>query len=164
MTTDLKTSLTYNNNVIEKIVGHATEHVPGLLAVSGGFLANFRDKLVNNDDVRTGVNVEVGTEEVAVDLDIIVEYGKDIPAIVEELKKLIAKDIADITHLKLVELNVKVVDTKTREQHEADSVTVQDRVTEAAQTTGEFVAEKTTQAKEAVEHGAQVVKEKVAEQ
>lgn len=43
MTTDnIKSSLTYNDKVIEKIVGHALENVDGLLQVSGGFFSNLK--------------------------------------------------------------------------------------------------------------------------
>lgn len=161
--TELRTSLSYDNKVIEKIVGHSVENVEGLLAINGGFFANVRDKLVNSEDVTSGVNVEVGTEEIAVDLEVIVEYGKDIPAIVEKIKSVIAKDVKFMTKLNLVELNVKVIDVKTKEQHEADTVTLQDRVTDAAQTTGDFVSEKTAQAKEVVEQGRETIKEKFAE-
>lgn len=77
---DIKTSVTYEEKVIAKIVGHALESVDGLLAVSGGFFSNLKNSVVNSDSVTDGVNVEVGTKEVAVDLDIVVEYGKDIPA------------------------------------------------------------------------------------
>ena len=38
-------------------------------------------------------------------------------------------------------MNVNVVDIKTKEQHEADSVSLQDRVTGAVESTGEFVSE-----------------------
>lgn len=160
--TELKTTLTYENKVIEKIVGHSVESVDGLLAVNGGFFANVRDKLINTEDVTSGVNVEVGKEEIAVDLEIIAEYGKDIPNVVDQIKTVISKDVKAMTHLTLVELNVKVVDVKTKEQHEADSVTLQDRVTDAAQTTGEFVSEKTAQAKEVVEQGKEAIQEKIA--
>ena len=38
-------------------------------------------------------------------------------------------------------MNVNVVDIKTKEQHEDDSVSLQDRVTGAVESTGEFVSE-----------------------
>ena len=73
--------LTYADKVIEKIVGLALESVDGLLAVDGGFLANLKDKLVNTENVRSGVNVEVGKKQVAVDLSIVAEYQKHLPTI-----------------------------------------------------------------------------------
>lgn len=70
----IRGELTYEDKVIEKIVGLALENVDGLLGVNGGFLANLKDKLVNTESVRDGVNVEVGKKQVAVDLDIVAEY------------------------------------------------------------------------------------------
>lgn len=155
---DIKTSVTYEEKVIAKIVGHALESVDGLLAVSGGFFSNLKNSVVNSDSVTDGVNVEVGTKEVAVDLDIVVEYGKDIPAIVESIKAIVSQNVEVMTHLKVVELNANVVDVKTK----ADSVTVQDRVSDAAQATGNFASEQAGKAKAAISSGAEKTKEAVS--
>lgn len=156
---NIKGHLTYEDKVIEKIVGLALESVPGLLSVSGGFLSNLKDKLVNTDTTRDGVNVEVGTKEVAVDLDIVAEYEAHVPTVFAAIKTVVEREIKKMTDLNVIEVNVNVVDIKTREQYEADSVSLQDRVTEVAHTTGEFVSEKTGQAKEAIGHGAEKVKD-----
>jgi len=149
-TTQIKSTLTYDDKVIEKIVGHALENVGGLLAVTGGFFSNIKNNLVNSASVTDGVSVEVGSKEVAVDLAIIVEYGKDIPAIVESIKAIVSQNVDSMTHLKVVEVNVNVVDIRTKEEHEAASVTVQDRVTSAASNTSQFVSEQTEKLKETV--------------
>lgn len=140
---EIKTNLTYNDKVIEKIVGHALEEVDGLLAVSGGFFSNLKNNVVNSNSVRDGVSVEVGSEEVAVDLDVVVEYGKDIPQISDKIKEIVAKNVEEMTHLKVVELNTNVVDIRTKEEQEAAEVTVQDRVSKAASKSSEFVSSKT---------------------
>ena len=114
--------LTFDNDVIKKIIGQALENVSGLLAVDGGFFSNLTDKLINTDNVTSGVNIEVGKEQVAVDLNIIVEYKKSVPEIFEEIKRVITTDINKMTGLEVVEVNVNVIDIKTKEQHEADSV------------------------------------------
>ncbi|MHD0356861.1 Asp23/Gls24 family envelope stress response protein [Streptococcus agalactiae] len=158
---DIKTSVTYEEKVIAKIVGHALESVDGLLAVSGGFFSNLKNSVVNSDSVTDGVNVEVGTKEVAVDLDIVVEYGKDIPAI-ESIKAIVSQNVEVMTHLKVVELNANVVDIKTKAEHEADSVTVQDRVSDVAQATGNFASEQAGKAKAAISSGAEKTKEAVS--
>lgn len=147
---DIKSTLTYDDKVIEKIVGHALEKVSGLLAVNGGFFSNIKNNLVNSDSVRDGVSVEVGSKEVAVDLDIVVEYGKDIPAIVDSIKAIVFQNVDSMTHLRVVEVNVNVVDIRTKEEHEAASVTVQDRLTDAASATSQFVAEQADKVKETV--------------
>lgn len=167
---ELKSTVTYDEKVIQKIVGHALENIEGLLDVSGGFFSNVKDKLVNSDDVTTGVNVEVGKEEVATDLDIIVEYGKDIPSIAEGIKAIIIQNVEVMTHLKVVEININVVDVMTREDFEASSVTVQDRVEagyekakEVAKEAGEYISEKSSEARDYVAEKAEDAKEFTSE-
>ena len=158
---EVKGELTYENKVIQKIIGLSLEKVSGLLAVDGGFFSNLTDKIINTDNVTSGVNVEVGKEQVAVDLNIIVEYKKNIPELYQEIKKVITNDISNITDLEVVEVNVNVVDIKTKEQHEADSVSLQDRVTNAVESTGEFASEKFEAAKTGISDGLSTAKEKV---
>ena len=154
----LSGEITYSDKVIETIIGKSLETVPGLLAVSGGFLTDFKNKIVNSDNVTEGVNVEVGTKQVATDLKIVVEYGRDIPEIVENIKTLISQEVARMTHLEVVEVNTHVVDIKTRGEFEKESVTVQDRVTEAGKATSEFVSEQANKAGEAIAQTAEQVK------
>ena len=155
--------LTFDNDVIKKIIGQALENVSGLLAVDGGFFSNLTDKLINTDNVTSGVNIEVGKEQVAVDLNIIVEYKKSVPEIFEEIKRVITTDINKMTGLEVVEVNVNVIDIKTKEQHEADSVSLQDRVSNVVESTGEFASDTFTSAKAGITDGFLTVKEKVGD-
>ena len=155
--------LTFDNDVIKKIIGQALENVSGLLAVDGGFFSNLTDKLINTDNVTSGVNIEVGKEQVAVDLNIIVEYKKSVPKIFEEIKRVITTDINKMTGLEVVEVNVNVIDIKTKEQHEADSVSLQDRVSNVVESTGEFASDTFTSAKAGISDGFSTVKEKVGD-
>ena len=153
--------LTFDNDVIKKIIGQALENVSGLLAVDGGFFSNLTDKLISTDNVTSGINVEVGKEQVAVDINIIVEYKKNIPEIFEEIKRVIKTDINKMTELEVVEVNVNVIDIKTKEQHEADSVSLQDRVSNVVESTEEFASDAFTSAKAGISDGFSTVKEKV---
>ncbi|MDY4760970.1 MAG: Asp23/Gls24 family envelope stress response protein [Streptococcus thoraltensis] len=157
--TEIKSTVTYDEKVIQKIVGHALENIDGLLDVSGGFFSNVKEKLINSEDVTTGVNVEVGKEEVATDLDVIVEYGKDIPAIAEGIKEIIAQNVETMTHLKVIEVNINVVDIMTRKEFEEASVTVQDRVEAGYAKTKEVTAAGYERAKEATAAGYERTKE-----
>ncbi|MGT2807363.1 Asp23/Gls24 family envelope stress response protein [Streptococcus iniae] len=147
--------LTFEDKVIEKIVGLAIETVDGLLAVNGGFFSNIKEKLVNTNSVRDGVNVEVGKKQVAVDLDIIAEYQKHVPTIFEEIKTIIEKEVKQMTDLDVIEVNVNVVDIKTRAQHEADSVSLQDKVADAAQATSQFTSKQVSNVKSTVDNGVE---------
>ena len=160
---EVKGELTYDDKVIQKIIGLSLEKVSGLLAVDGGFFSNIKDKLVNSDNVTHGVNVEVGKEQVAVDLNVVAEYQKNVPALYEEIKKVVVEEVSKMTDLEVVEVNVNVVDIKTKEQHEADSVSLQDRVTDVAESTGEFASEQFEKAKSGISGGFSAVQEKVGD-
>jgi len=131
---DVRGELTYEDKVIQKIIGLSLDRVPGLLHVDGGFFSNLTEKLVNTNDVTHGVNVEVGKEQVAVDLNVIVEYRKNVPTLY------------------------------------TDSVSLQDRVTDVAESTGEFASEQFSRVKagigsgvEKLGEGAEFVQEKVGQ-
>lgn len=148
---EIKGTLTYEDKVIQKIVGLALESVDGLLAVDGGFFSNLTGKLVNTDNVTAGVDVEVGKKQVAVDLKIITEYKKSVPEIYKSMKEIIRKEVAGMTDLEVVEVNVSVIDIKTKAQQEEDEVSLQDKVTDAAQTTSKFTSDQVDKVKDKVE-------------
>lgn len=151
--------LTYEDKVIQKIIGFALEHVDGLLTIDGGFFSNIAEKLVNTDNVTSGIDVEVGKEQVAVDLNVIVEYGKNVFELYENIKRVIVEQVKKMTNLEVVEVNVNVIDIKTKEQYEDSSVTIQDRVSDMASSTGEFVSGQTEKAKKALSKENEKIKE-----
>ncbi|MCD5538108.1 Asp23/Gls24 family envelope stress response protein, partial [Lactobacillus delbrueckii] len=70
-------------------------------------------------------------KQVAVDLDIVAEYGIDISKLYDKIKNVIVREVKNMTDLEVIEVNVHVVDVKTKEQHEQDSTSLQDRVSDA---------------------------------
>ncbi|TKP15882.1 Asp23/Gls24 family envelope stress response protein [Enterococcus faecium] len=155
----MRGELNYEDKVVQKIIGIAIEQVDGLLSANGGFFSNVAGKLVNTDNATAGIETEVGKKQVAVDMDVIVEYGKDIEKIFEEMQEIIGKEVKNMTHLEVIEVNANVVDIKTKEEFEKDQETVQDKVTDAAKKTGEFASNQTDKVKSAAGSGAQKVKE-----
>ncbi|MGM0215272.1 Asp23/Gls24 family envelope stress response protein [Enterococcus sp. AZ109] len=149
--TNVRGELTYEDKVIQKIIGIALENIDGLLTVDGGFFSNIKDKIVNSDDVTAGINTEVGKKQVAVDMDIVAEYGKDIEKIYDQMKELIIEEVKKMTHLDVIEVNVNVVDIKTRSEYQDESETVQDKVSNAADSTGKFASRQTDKARNAME-------------
>ena len=159
----VKGELTYEDEVIQKIIGLSLEKVDGLLDVDGGFFSNLANKIVNTDHVGNGVNVEVGKKQVAVDLDVVVEYQKNVPDLYKQIKEVVVEQVSKITDLQVVEVNVNVVDIKTKEQHEADSVSLKDRVAGPIETTGKFASKQFENVKTGLGNGVSAVKEKVGE-
>ncbi|MBO0473614.1 Asp23/Gls24 family envelope stress response protein [Enterococcus ureasiticus] len=160
--TEIKKELTFDDKVLEKIIGFSVEKVDGLLTVDGGFFSNLTGKILNNDDVTTGINVEVGKTQVAIDLSIVVEFGKNIPELVDQLVKIVSENIKKMTGLELIEVNIKVADIKTKEQHEEDSVTLQDKLSKVTDQATDAISDQTEKAKNSVSKAASNVKEQVA--
>lgn len=93
------------------------------------------------------------------DLNIVAEYGQDIAKMYDAIKAVVAKEVKQMTGLDVIEVNVKVVDVKTKEQHDKDSVSLQDRLSDAAEGTTEFVSDTADKAKNLVNKGTDVAKE-----
>lgn len=157
--TNIKGELVFDDKVVQKIIGIALESVNGLLTVDGGFFSNIAEKIVNTNDSTAGIGVEVGKEQVAVDLNIVAEYGQDIAKMYDAIKAVVAKEVKQMTGLDVIEVNVKVVDVKTKEQHDKDSVSLQDRLSDAAEGTTEFVSDTADKAKNLVNKGTDAAKE-----
>lgn len=143
---EISGELSFADKVIQKIIGFALADIDGLLTIDGGFFSNIAEKLVNTNDVTTGIHAEVGKKQVAVDMDIVVEFGKDVKNIYDEVKEVISKEVNQMTHLDVVEINVNVVDIKSQEQYQEESETVQDKVSGAASSTGQYISKKTDKA------------------
>ena len=51
------------------------------------------------------------------DLKVVVEYQRNIPELYKKIKEIVVSEISNMTNLEVVEVNVDVVDIKTKEQH-----------------------------------------------
>lgn len=97
-------NITYNNEVVAIIAGLAAnevEGIAGMCTVSGSIMSK-------NRNVTKGVKVEVGTEEVAVDLYVIVEYGIPIQRAAADAQENVRKAIESMTGLHVVRVDVHV--------------------------------------------------------
>ena len=97
-------NITYNSEVVAIIAGLAANEVEGIAGmcnVSGSIMSK-------NRNVTKGVKVEVGTEEVAVDLYVIVEYGIPIQRAAADAQENVRKAIESMTGLHVVRVDVHV--------------------------------------------------------
>ena len=108
-------TITFANEVIATIAGLAAVDIPGVAGMSGGFVDGFTE-LLGRKNLSKGIKVEVGTEEVAVDIAIVVEYGTPVPEIAQNIQMAVMKAIETMTGLKVVEVNLKVQGIKFKEQ------------------------------------------------
>lgn len=111
--------LSFDQKVLEKIANYAAKNIDGILELKGGAASGIKGFFSSNDrDDTKGVTAEVGKEEVALDLEVVGEYGKDLTKAFDELIEEAKKSVENMTGLTVVEVNMHVADIMTREDYE----------------------------------------------
>ena len=106
---DTTGTITYANEVIAIIAGVAANEVDGVAAMcSGSSITEVFGRSKNVGKVTKGVKVELGTEEAAVDLYLIVEYGTPIQTCAAAVQENVRKSIESMTGLHVVRVDVHV--------------------------------------------------------
>jgi uncharacterized alkaline shock family protein YloU len=98
--------------VVAKIAGIAAREVSGVYELGGGAaraMGALRGR-VGRATPATGVSVEVGEKQAAVDLDVVVEYGVAIHEVAAEIRANVIGSIERMTALEVKEVNVTVHD------------------------------------------------------
>lgn len=99
------------NSVVSKISGIAAQEVDGIRMGGGssqavsGILGSITG---SSGGQTTGVSVEVGQEEAAVDLTLTAEYGKSIPQLSEAVRRNVINRVENLVGLKVNEVNIDV--------------------------------------------------------
>ena len=128
-------NITYNNEVVAIIAGLAAnevEGIAGMCTVSGSLMSK-------NRNVTKGVKVEVGTEEVAVDLYVIVEYGIPIQRAAADAQENVRKAIESMTGLHVVRVDVHVQSVSFEQDKKALQAGAQNAALAAGETEAETV-------------------------
>jgi uncharacterized alkaline shock family protein YloU len=110
--------LRFSADVIETIAGIAASDIDGIVAMSGGVVEGFAERL-GRKNLSKGVSVEVGEKEVAVDLKVIVEYGRNVPELYHRVVSAVEQAIENMTGLTVVEVNMFVEGVVLKEEKEA---------------------------------------------
>ncbi len=96
-----------SDEVVGIIAGLAASEVEGVTSMSGGLTGNITE-IFGKKSLSKGVKVEVGEEESAIDLHVIVDYGVKIPDVAWKIQENVKKAIETMTGLKVVEVNIHV--------------------------------------------------------
>ncbi|MFE6611131.1 Asp23/Gls24 family envelope stress response protein [Amycolatopsis sp. NPDC057786] len=105
---------TISSVVVQKVAGLATREVTGIHALGGGVSRAFgaiRERIPGSGTVTTsGVSVEVGEKQAAIDLDVVVEYGARIVDVARAVRRNVIGQVEQITGLEVIEVNIAVND------------------------------------------------------
>jgi uncharacterized alkaline shock family protein YloU len=100
------------DSVVSQVAGMAAQEVDGVhmggsaSRAAGGIIGT----ITGSEGQTRGVSVSVGTTEVAIDLTMGVEYGRDIMEVVEEVRRRISERVQSFTGLRVTEMNATVSD------------------------------------------------------
>lgn len=105
-------STSIQSGVVAKIAGIAAQEVDGIRMGSGGSQAvgGILGSITGGTGPgqTTGVTVEVGEEEAAVDLVMTTEYGKSIPQLSEAVRRNVVNRVENLVGLRVTEVNITV--------------------------------------------------------
>jgi uncharacterized alkaline shock family protein YloU len=114
-----------SDNVVAKIAGVAAREVEGVHDLvpmgAGATIAGFTGRLTRSDQRASGVSVEVGQREAAVDLRMTVEYGVSIPQVADAVRHNIIERVRGMTGLIVKEVNINAADLYFPEEQSAQA-------------------------------------------
>ncbi|MDL2258539.1 Asp23/Gls24 family envelope stress response protein [Eubacteriales bacterium OttesenSCG-928-K08] len=99
--------IVFANDVIATIAALAAADVKGVAGMSGGMVEGLTEML-GRKNLTKGVKVEVGSEEAAVDVTVVVTYGFRIQDVCKDIQNSVKNAVETMTGLRVVEVNVEV--------------------------------------------------------
>lgn len=110
--------------VVQKIASVSARDVPGVRNLGGGTartVGALRGRIPGaGTSYGQGVTVEVGERQVAVDLDLLIEFGVSIPDLARAVRQNVITAVEEMTGLQVVEVNITVVDVVLGGDADAD--------------------------------------------
>ncbi|MCK9794769.1 Asp23/Gls24 family envelope stress response protein [Isoptericola sp. 4D.3] len=118
-------STTIADQVVAKIAGIATHNVHGVYSLGGSMSRAFgaiREYIPGSGtDATSGVRVEVGERQAAVDLDLVADYGVSIADLAQAVRRNVITSIERMTGLEVTEVNVNVNDVHLPDDDEPEA-------------------------------------------
>src|ERR671914_127049 len=103
---------TISGTVVSTIAGMAAREVEGVHMGGGASrtASGVLGSLTGSESKTSGISVEVGRTETAIDLKMGIEYNKNILQTVEEVRRRITDRVQSMTGLRIKELNATITD------------------------------------------------------
>ena len=111
-------STTVGDSVVTQVAGIAAQEIEGVQMGGGSSAAvgSFLSGVTGGNNSTRGVSVEVGDEEAAMDLVMVIEYGKPIPQVVEAVRKNVINKVENLVGLRVTEVNITVNDVQIKQE------------------------------------------------
>lgn len=115
------------DSVVAKVAGIAARETRGVYALGGGAaraLGAIREVVAGTDQAQ-GISVEVGEQQVAVDVTIVAEYPAALQDVADGVRGNIIRALETIVGMKVTEVNVTVNDVHLPNDDDSDEARVQ---------------------------------------
>lgn len=103
---------TISETAVAKVAAIAARNVPGVYSLgtgTGRALGALRDA-VGGNDLTQGVHVEVGEIQVAVDVNLVAEYGHPLTNVANQVRTAVFTKVGELVGLQVIEVNVEIND------------------------------------------------------
>ncbi|MEW6517252.1 MAG: Asp23/Gls24 family envelope stress response protein [candidate division FCPU426 bacterium] len=107
-------SIRISDEAIAVIAGLAALEVEGVASMAHGTADSFAEMLGVKTPQRRGVRVEVANEEVAIEINLYVEFGVDIPSVCQKVQDGVREAVEEMTGLTVSQVNISVQGVKLK--------------------------------------------------
>lgn len=97
------------DEVIAIIAGIAATEVEGIAGMSGNHSGDLVAEVLGKKNLSKGVKITVGQENVAIDLNVVIEFGVKIPKVSLEVQKRVKNAVETMTGLNVTEINLNIM-------------------------------------------------------
>ena len=118
--------ITVAEGVVTKIAGLAAREIAGVHAMgttTGRALGALKERIPGSSgpNVTQGVSAEMGETQVALDLDVVIEYGVSIADLGRSIQRNVKNAVERMTGMEVTEVNVSVGDVFLGDPTEQDA-------------------------------------------
>ncbi|RJQ85249.1 Asp23/Gls24 family envelope stress response protein [Amycolatopsis panacis] len=116
--------------VVQKVASVAAREIAGVYTLGGKgvsrTLGAIKEHIPGSGTATTtGVSVEVGEKQAAIDLDLVAGYGARIPEVAQAVRRNVIRAVEQITALEVIEVNLTITDVHLPGEDEADASRVE---------------------------------------
>ncbi|MEA2013359.1 MAG: Asp23/Gls24 family envelope stress response protein [Verrucomicrobiota bacterium] len=110
-----------SENVINSIVRHYTLSVPGVIRFASSGIVTGLAEMIGKRGVDSSTRVDIRGEFVSVYVALVIEFGKSVPEIAEQIQTLISTKVKKMTGKEVSKVDVTIQDLEMPEESNEDS-------------------------------------------
>ncbi|MDR1616420.1 MAG: Asp23/Gls24 family envelope stress response protein [Syntrophomonadaceae bacterium] len=111
------------DEVVSTVAGLAAMEVEGVASMSGGWGTELVEKL-GKKNLGKGIKVEVTEHQTKIDIDLVIEYGYEIPKVADTVQHEVREAVQNMTGLEVIAVNINIVGVELKKDDKNDVITI----------------------------------------